>query len=82
MTNLWGSITSGLADTLGKIGGELAPTFDSVRETFTSWFKDNQGGFVSTITEWVKPENMKKCGMASSILEKVASNSGRLYGLS
>ncbi|HFK3477829.1 TPA: hypothetical protein ACG1KT_004056, partial [Escherichia coli] len=60
VTNLWGSITSGLADTLGKIGGELAPTFDSVRETFTSWFKDNQGGFVSTITEWVKPENMKK----------------------
>ncbi|MCV4802793.1 hypothetical protein OFC41_29670, partial [Escherichia coli] len=31
VTNLWGSITSGLADTLGKIGGELAPTFDSVR---------------------------------------------------
>ncbi|TFN77122.1 hypothetical protein [Escherichia coli] len=60
VTNLWGSITSGLADTLGKIGGELAPTFDSVRETFTSWFKYNQGGFVSTITEWVKPENMKK----------------------
>lgn len=60
VTNLWGSITSGLADTLGKIGGELAPTFDSVRETFTSWFKDNRGGFVSTITEWVKPENMKK----------------------
>ncbi|HBN2099963.1 TPA: hypothetical protein L1209_004645, partial [Escherichia coli] len=60
VTNLWGSITSGLADTLGKIGGELAPTFDSVRETFTAWFKDNQGGFVNTITEWVKPESMKK----------------------
>ncbi|MCC4040366.1 hypothetical protein LL061_08695 [Escherichia coli] len=60
VTNLWGAITSGLADTLGKIGGELAPTFDSVRETFTSWFKDNQGGVVDSIKEWVKPESMKK----------------------
>ncbi|MEX3086130.1 hypothetical protein AB4P17_10020 [Escherichia coli] len=60
LTNLWGSISSGFADTLGKIGGQLAPTFDSMREGFTSWFKDNQGTIVDTVKEWVKPENMKK----------------------
>ncbi|EOT8515474.1 hypothetical protein ACNELV_003202 [Escherichia coli] len=60
VTNLWGAITSGLADTLGKIGGELAPTFDAMRDGLASWFKENQGGVVDSIKEWVKPENMKK----------------------
>lgn len=60
VTNLWSSITSGLADTLGKVSGELAPTFDSMRDTVVQWFQGNQGTIVDSIKKWVNPENIKE----------------------
>ncbi|MCP9660865.1 hypothetical protein [Escherichia fergusonii] len=60
ISNLWGSLTSGLADTVGKISGELVPTFDAIREEFISWFKGNQGSIIDSVKEWLNPENLKK----------------------
>lgn len=60
VTNLWSAITSGLADTLGKVSGQLAPTFDGMRDTVVQWFHSNQGTIVDTIKSWVTPEKLKE----------------------
>ncbi|ECA8972919.1 hypothetical protein ETB55_21790 [Salmonella enterica subsp. enterica serovar Omuna] len=60
VTNLWSAITSGLADTLGKVSGQLAPTFDNMRDTVIQWFHNNQGTIVDTIKAWVTPEKLKE----------------------
>jgi len=60
VTNLWGSITSGLADTLGKIGGELAPDIDKLKESAVGWFKENQAGFVDGIRGWINDDGPER----------------------
>ncbi|EBG0214452.1 hypothetical protein CBK19_24710 [Salmonella enterica subsp. enterica serovar Hillingdon] len=60
VTNLWSALTSGLADTLGKVSNDLAPTFDTMRDDAIAWFKDNQGALVDSIKTWLNPENLKK----------------------
>jgi len=60
VTNLWGSITSGLADTLGKIGGELAPDIDKLKESAVGWFEKKQAGFVDGIRGWIKDDGPER----------------------
>jgi len=62
VTNLWGAITSGLSDTLGKIGGELAPDIERFKESTISWFKENQGAFVEEIKNWINPDESGRTG--------------------
>lgn len=62
VTNLWGAITSGLSDTLGKIGGELEPDINRFKESTISWFKENQGAFVDGIRNWIKPDESGRTG--------------------
>lgn len=62
VTNLWGAITSGLSDTLGKIGGELEPDINRFKESTISWFKENQGAFVEGIRNWIKPDESGRTG--------------------
>ncbi|MDN8599007.1 hypothetical protein Q0A17_06210 [Citrobacter sp. S2-9] len=62
ITNLWGSITSGLEDVLGKVGGELEPAFEEVQNDIIKWFKGNEADWTSSVHDWMKKDESGKTG--------------------
>ncbi|MNC04000.1 hypothetical protein D3C75_514280 [compost metagenome] len=62
VTNLWGSVSSGLADTLGKMSSELAPEIDKLTDGTIKWFNDHQAGFVDGIKDWAKKDENGETG--------------------
>jgi len=62
VTNLWGSITSGLEDVLGKVGSELTPAIEKAQLEIVGWVKDNEGAWIKNVQEWMKPDKDGKTG--------------------
>lgn len=63
VTNLWSALTSGLADTLGKISNEFAPEIDKAQKSVIAWIKTNQGLIVDTVKKWMTPDKDGKNGI-------------------
>ncbi|MEB8638665.1 hypothetical protein P2G74_01590 [Cronobacter muytjensii] len=62
VSNLWSSVTSGLEDVLGKIGGELEPDINRARDSLVSWFKDNENTLTDAVRDWIRPDESGKSG--------------------
>ncbi|EHL9702549.1 hypothetical protein KCD56_000201 [Salmonella enterica subsp. enterica serovar Infantis] len=63
ITNLWNAVSSGLADTLGKISNEFAPEIDKAQDSVIAWIKNNQGLIVNSVKEWMTPDKEGKNGI-------------------
>ncbi|MGU9777959.1 hypothetical protein ACV3J7_16470 [Salmonella enterica] len=63
VTNLWNAVTSGLADTLGKVSNEFAPEIDKAQNSTIAWIKKNQGLIVNSVKEWMTPDDNGQTGL-------------------
>lgn len=63
VTNLWNAITSGLADTVGKISNDFAPQIEAFQDSTIKWIRDNQGGFIEGVKKWLAPDESGKGGL-------------------